>query len=98
MKTQEACALIEAEFGNAIKRDVRDDGYAYYWRTVNKSQNTTRLVRVSGNKNGSVTAIKLAQSSRDGVPDVLLPPTVSHEELANAIHAELVLLLGRGAR
>jgi hypothetical protein len=95
MNSNDLYASLEAEFGKALVAETRDDGRAYYWRTVKKAPQSYRLVRIKEARNGDVVEIKLAQSSIREGNDVLLPLPASNDEVAVSVHLELSLLLSK---
>jgi hypothetical protein len=95
MNVKDLYTFLEAEFGNAFKREDRNDGRAYYWREIKKAPRSTRLLRVRESATGDAAEIKLAQSSITAPHDVLLSLSTSQEEVASAVHAELSRLLSK---
>lgn len=91
MKAEELYQFIEDEYKTDMVPSIRQDGRSYYWQAKRTNPESTRIVRISANKAGDITKLKLAVNENKGVGHVFLALPASPDEIVSAVRRQVEL-------
>ena len=78
--------------GPDLKPKQIGKGHAFFWKTIQVSPSSTRVLRIHEDASGSVTQIKLPVTSLRTEANTFLPLPASIDEVRAAIRREIDLL------
>lgn len=91
MKAQDLYQWIADEYKTDLVIAPRNDGRSYYWDQEIKSPASSRIVRISENKAGDISELKLVVNDNKGIGEPFFPLPASAEAIKDAVRQQVNL-------
>jgi hypothetical protein len=94
MKAQDLYQWIADEYKTDMVIAPREDGRSYYWKQEITRPESSRIVRISENKAGDISELKLVVNDNKGSGEPFFPLPASAEAIKNAVRHQVDLYRG----